>query len=115
MQDPEVLDGPLRELPRDLSDLESGMRRPRILQPRPRSLDPDELVSYRPLLPRHYREYLRTSPYPRLAGVVAAVIMALAGVLWVAGPSHANEQIHSRQHHATRLHDPKHAVGYHRG
>src|SRR5579884_2041311 len=74
MLDPEVRDGPLRELPRDVSDLDwqRGPRRARVLQPRVNALEPEDLLAYRPILPKQYRQFLRHSPYPRVAAVSVA-------------------------------------------
>jgi hypothetical protein len=84
MLDPPEQDGPLSELPRDLSDIElQGSQRPRILVPRIPGPDPDYLLTYRPLLPRQYRHFLRYSPYPRIAVFLVATVTALTGYLWL--------------------------------
>ena len=83
--DPSAGDRPLRDLPRDLTDLESveRLRRPRVIQPRLSGPDPDYLLTYRPLLPRQYRHFLRYSPYPRVVAGVAAAVTAVGAFLWV--------------------------------
>lgn len=84
MLDPRLQDGPLRELPRDLAELEQpGSRPPRIIGPRVTGPDPEYLLAYRPLLPRQYREFLRTSPYPRLLACLVAVVTAIGSFLWI--------------------------------
>lgn len=78
-------DRTLSELPRDLADLEAmeQVRQPRLLSPRLTGPDPEYLLTYRPLLPRHYRDFLRHSPYPRVALGTAAAAGALGGFLWL--------------------------------
>lgn len=51
----------------------------------PRLHEPDQsyLTNYRPLLPRRYRHFLRTSPYPRLAAALLLALWAAGGSLWV--------------------------------
>jgi hypothetical protein len=85
MADPGLEDRPLSDLPRDLSDLEAieRLRRPALIGPRLSGPDPEYLLSYRPLLPRHYRDFLRHSPYPRVALGTIAVATAVGGLFWL--------------------------------
>lgn len=68
---------------RDLAALAAELRHRsgHLLQPATPALDPEALIAYRPLLPRRYRHFLRHSPYPRIAGVSCALLVA-GGGLW---------------------------------
>ncbi|HZU11295.1 MAG TPA: hypothetical protein VFB58_00500 [Chloroflexota bacterium] len=70
---------------RDLSDLEEAdrHRRSRVLRPAIPVLDPEALIAYRPLLPRRYRDFLRYSPYPRIAGVLCALLFAAGAFVFI--------------------------------
>lgn len=54
----------------------------RLLQPRIPALDREDVLGERPLLPRKYREFLRHSPYPRLAAGIVAGTLTILSVLW---------------------------------
>lgn len=68
----------------ELTDLEERerSRRPPMIRPRVAGLDQEYLTGDRPLFPRRYGRFLRSSPYPRLAAGAAAAALAVAGFLW---------------------------------
>jgi hypothetical protein len=85
MLEPIGLDEAILEVRHDLTraEEEEQLRRATIIQPRLAGADPEYLLSYRPLLPRRYRHFLRSSPYPRIAAGLTAAAVAVSGFLWV--------------------------------
>jgi hypothetical protein len=87
----------------DLTDLEEmeRLRNARVLRVRLPETDSQYLVTYRPLLPRQYREFLRTSPYPRLVALCAAGVLSVGGWLWFSQTQKA-EAVAARRYHVAR-------------
>jgi len=83
--DPDPRFSHLPDLPHDLRDLEERERphSPSLLRPRLPEPEQEYLTTYRHLLPRQYRYFLRHSPYPRLLLVASMVAVAVLGGLWV--------------------------------
>ena len=104
-----LLDGPNSQLSargdvtRELGDLEAVARlhTVRTIQPRLPEPDPEYLLAFRPLLPRHYRQFLRHSLYLRLGAGLAAVVATIAGILWVSQIQQA-EAIAAGRFHVAR-------------
>lgn len=89
-------------LPLDLGDLDGEARQhlSPTLRPRLPETDPEDLVLYRALLPRQCREFLRSSPYPRVAVAAAALVGGVLGVSWINQVQHAEAVAASRLHMA---------------
>ncbi|HEX6509807.1 MAG TPA: L,D-transpeptidase [Chloroflexota bacterium] len=91
------------DLPLDLARLEAveRARRPVVIGPRLREADAEDLLEYHHILPKQYRRFLRTSPYPRLAAALTAALTAAVTTLWVAQTQQA-EAVAARQLHVAR-------------
>lgn len=89
-------------LPLDLLGQDEAQWAPGAITVAPTLPGPDQeyLIAYRPLLPRQYSRFLRTSPYPRVAVLLLAAFCTLFSGVWFSREHSADAAAAGKMHAA---------------